>query len=143
MAEEEWKSLYDEKGVLIYEGFTFHGKPCGAGTAYYPDGKKYREGKFGVKGFLSGREYYPNGKLRFEGEYQLNRGYGPNYPRKGFFRTRDGSYTYEGEFKIRLGGVGYPFVEEPKEFGPVVQLVKIPLLMWDDIKTLPSDSGEK
>ena len=132
MIKQEWKRLYDESGVLIYEGFTFHDKPCGSGTSYYPNGKIYQEGKFGIKGFLRGREYYPNGKLRFEGVYGLNHGYGPNYPRKGFFQTRDGSYNYEGEFTIRFGGVGYPSVEHPKEFGPIVQRVKIPVLMWNE-----------
>ena len=132
----EWKRLYDENGVLIYEGFTFHGAPCGTGTSYYPDGKICREGKFGIKGFLSGREYYPNGKLRFDGVYELNRGYGPNYPRRGSFQTEDGSFTYEGKFSIRFGGVGYPTVEMPKEFGPVAQNrgPKLPILMWEDVK---------
>ena len=136
MCKKEWKSLYDENGILIYEGFTFHGKPCGTGTSYYPDGKICQEGEFGIKGFLKGREYYSNGRLRFEGTYCINHNYGPNYPRKGFFQSRDGSRKYEGDFKIRFGGVGYPTVEVPKGFGPLEQPVKIPVLMWSDAKEM-------
>ena len=134
MGKEEWKRLYDENGVLIYEGYTFHDKPCGTGTTYYPSGRIYQEGKFGVKGFLSGKEYYPNGTLRFEGEYSVCHGYGPNYPRRGFFQTRDGSYKYNGEFSIRFGGVGFPTVMHPKQFGQITQRVEIPVLMWSDEK---------
>ncbi len=150
MRKEEWNRLYDKNGVLVYEGFTFHGKACGAGASYFPDGKIYQEGIFGVKGFLSGREYYPDGKLRFEGVYELCKGYGPNYPRYGFFQTRDGSSTYKGEFRIRFGGVGFPIVEKPKAFGSILQKNSpdVPLLMWADEKeqspaVTPVDVEEK
>ncbi len=129
----EWKRLYDEKGILVYEGFTKNNKPCGAGASYFTNGTVYQEGLFGVKGFLCGREYYPDGTLRFEGIYTLNTGYGPNYPRYGFFQTRDGSYSYEGKFRVSRGGVGYPRVEEPEKYvlNPGNR-PDIPPLMWVD-----------
>ena len=127
----EWRRLYDENGVLVYEGFTFHECPCGAGTAYFPDGTIYREGVFGIKGLLCGREYYPSGNLRFEGTFGINRGYGPNYPRYGKFLSDDGTTTFEGKIQLRFGGVGYPMVVEPKEFGPIPQACrpKVPVLL--------------
>ncbi len=132
--KNEWKRLYNQKGILVYEGFTKNNKPCGAGTSYYSNGAMFQEGIFGVKGFLCGREYYQCGKLRFEGILELNSAYGPNYPRYGFFQTEDGSTTYEGEFKLSFGGVGYPKVIEPKEFGTIRSRsdVDIPVLMWED-----------
>ena len=42
--------------------------------------------------------------------------YGPNFPRYGFFQTEDGSYTYEGKFRVSRSGVGYPHVEEPEKY---------------------------
>lgn len=132
--KNEWKRLYDKKGVLVYEGFTKNDKPCGAGVSYYSNGAKFQEGIFGVKGLLSGREYYQSGKLRFEGVFKLNRAYGPNYPQYGFFQTEDGSSTYKGEFILSFGGVGYPTVIEPKEYGTIKSCsdVDIPVLMWED-----------
>lgn len=131
----EWKCLYDEKGVLVYEGFTKNDKPCGEGTSYFSNGNIYQEGLFGVKGFLRGREYYPDGTLRFEGVYSLNTGYGPNYPRYGFFQTRDGSYTFEGKFRVSRSGLGYPKVTEPENY-VIFQPNRpdVPLLMWADVR---------
>ena len=117
--KNEWKRLYNKKGILVYEGFTKNNKPCGAGTSYYSNGSIFQEGIFGVKGFLCGREYYQSGKLRFEGVCELNRNYGPNYPRYGFFQTEDGSVIYEGEFKLSFDGVGYPTVKKPGEYGAI------------------------
>lgn len=135
--KNEWKRLYNKKGILVYEGFTKNNKPCGAGTSYYSNGTIFQEGIFGVKGFLCGREYYQSGKLRFEGVCELNRNYGPNYPRYGFFQTEDGSLTYEGEFKLSFGGVGYPTVKKPGEYGAIRSRsdVDIPVLMWEDEKS--------
>ncbi len=131
----EWKRLYDEKGILVYEGFTKNNKPCGAGASYFTNGTVYQEGIFGVKGFLCGREYYPDGTLRFEGIYTLNTGYGPNYPRYGFFQTRDGSYTFEGEFRVSHSGTGYPAIKEPENY-VLFQANRpdIPLLLREDEK---------
>ncbi len=131
----EWKCLYDEKGVLVYEGFTKNNKPCGAGASFFSNGAVYQEGIFGIKGFLCGREYYPDGTLRFEGVFTLNSGYGPNYPRYGFFQTQDGSFTFEGEFRVSRGGAGYPEVKEPENY-VLFQANRpdIPLLMLDDEK---------
>ena len=131
----EWKCLYDEKGVLVYEGFTKNNKPCGEGTSYFSNGNIYQEGLFGVKGFHRGREYYPDGTLRFEGVYSLNTGYGPNYPRYGFFQTRDSSYTFEGKFRVSRSGLGYPKVTEPENY-VIFQPNRpdVPLLMWADVR---------
>ncbi len=134
MEKKEWKQLYDESGNLLYEGFTLHGKPCGAGEAYYPDGSIYREGIFGVKGLLTGKEYYPDGKLRLNAVFTLNRNYGPNYPNYGIFLSEDESFKYEGKFTYRLNGTGYPVVDTPREFYNVILSVSpdIPALMWAD-----------
>ena len=80
---------------------------------------------------LCGREYYPSGNLRFEGTFGINRGYGPNYPRYGKFLSDDGTTTFEGKIQLRFGGVGYPMVVEPKEFGPIPQACrpKVPVLL--------------
>lgn len=130
----EWKCLYNKEGILVYEGFTKNNKPCGAGTSYYSNGTIFQEGIFGIKGFLCGREYYQSGKLRFEGIFELNRNYGPNYPRYGFFQTEDGASSYKGEFKLSFGGVGYPKVREPREYGAIRNRsdIDIPVLMWED-----------
>ena len=135
-ARKEWQRLYSEAGNLLYEGFTFNNKPCGAGEAYYPDGTVYREGIFGVKGLLCGREYYPNGKLRYEGTFGINCNYGPNYPKCGMYQSEDEAFSYEGNFRIRFTGVGYPLMVTPNHFGSVLLpgSPKIPVLMWNDLK---------
>ena len=132
MAEKEWKKLYDENGILLYEGFTVHDMPCGAGEAYYPDGTLYREGIFGIKGLLTGKEYYPNGQLRLNAVFALNKNYGPNYPQYGIFLSEDGTFTHEGIFTYGLNGTGYPIVDSPKELHSVIQSgsPSIPALMW-------------
>ena len=114
-----WEILRDEDGAVQYEGFTDGHRPWGAGTTYYPTGIIYQEGVFGAKGLLCGREYYPNGQLRFEGLYRYNRNYGPNIPVYGRFYDEDGVKQIEGKFKIQCGGVGYPTVIKPENFGPV------------------------
>lgn len=134
----EWKKLFSEDNRLLYEGFTYKDKPCGTGVAYFSNGAKYQEGQFGIKGLLSGKEYYPNGSLRFEGEFRLNRAYGPNPPVSGSFYDSEGKLLYQGEFKLHRGGVGYPAVEVPEEYGPIRQKdhpedLKYP--MWDDVMT--------
>lgn len=132
----EWKRLYDEKGILVYEGFTKNNKPCGAGASYFTNGNVYQEGIFGVKGFLCGREYYPDGTLRFEGIYTLNTGYGPNYPRFGFFQTRNGSCTFEGKFHVNRSGAGYPIIKEPNNFVLFqANHPDVPFLMQEDEKS--------
>ena len=132
MAEKEWKKLYDENGILLYEGFTVHDMPCGAGEAYYPDGTIYREGIFGIKGLLTGKEYYPNGQLRLNAVFALNKNYGPNYPKYGIFLSEDGLFTHEGVFTYGSCGTGYPIVDSPKELHSVIQSgsPSIPVLMW-------------
>ncbi len=121
MAQEVWKKIYSPEGILIYEGFTAGGKPSGAGTSYFANGSKHQEGVWDIKGLVSGREYYPNGRLRFEGAYVLHRAYGPNYPIYGSCYDEDGKLYYNGKLTITKGGVGYPMVEYPPQFGPVMQ----------------------
>lgn len=115
-----WKQLFYRNGVLKYEGMTVDGKPFGPGTMYYSNGTIYKEGVFGIKGLLCGTEYYPNGNKRFSGLYKYNPGYGPNYPKYGACFHEDGSAWYEGEIKIHRSGLGWPFVDYPVDYGPVV-----------------------
>lgn len=133
----EWKRILAEDGTLLYVGYTYHGKPCGEGTAYFNNGNKYQEGQFGVKGLLSGKEYYPNGNLRFEGEYRLNTAYGPNAPIEGVFYDCSGKLVFQGCFQLRSGGVGYPTVAVPSEYGPIPQSSapkELKFLLWNDVK---------
>ena len=135
---EVLKQLFYEDGSLMYSGSTVSGLPYGPGTVFYPDRTIYQEGLFGVKGLLSGREYYPSGQLRFEGIYKMNKGYGPNYPVYGKCFDMHGDLYFEGLLSIRNSGLGYPFVEEPAQYGKVVQDGS-PLFhrfMWDDVAEL-------
>ncbi len=129
-----WQVIKSADDVVVYKGFTSRGKPYGSGTAYFPNGNKYQEGVFDVKGLLYGREYYPSGRVRFEGAYRLCMAYGPNYPVYGKCYDPDGHMYYEGVLKVRFGGVGYPSVEIPEQFGPIAQAEKpeIDWFMWSD-----------
>ena len=134
----ERERVFAKDGTILYEGHTYHGKPCGEGTSYFHNGNKYQEGQFGVKGLLSGTEYYPNGKLRFEGEYRLNIAYGPNAPIEGSFYDESGKVVYQGRFELKYGGVGYPIVVVPSAFGPIPQPDKpeeLNYLMWKDVES--------
>ena len=132
----EWKRIVSDNGILLYEGYTFNNKPYGKGTTYFSNGNRYQEGQFGIKGLLSGKEYYPNGNLRFEGEFRLNRAYGPNAPISGAFYDEEGRLVFQGKFQLRYGGVGYPMVVMPEQYGPVPQAGRpkeLKYLMWEDI----------
>ena len=131
---EVWQKMMSEDGTLLYEGFTRRGKPFGAGTAYFSNGRKYQEGVFGIKGLLVGKEYYPNGNLRFEGSYHLNRAYGPNYPLVGTAYAMDGTQIYQGLFTFHISGLGYPLESHQLEYGNVVQKGRpeIKWFMWND-----------
>ena len=113
------KQLFSEDGALLYSGFAVRDTPYGSGTVFYPDGKIYQEGVFGIKGLLYGREYYPSGKIRFEGVYAICMGYGPNYPIYGKCYDTEGNQFFNGKLKIRHSGLGYPTVEEPEQYGNV------------------------
>ena len=138
-----WKEIRSDDGSLVYEGFTLCDKPYGAGTTFFSTGIIYQEGVFGIKGLLCGREYYPNGKLRFEGAFELCKGYGPNYPKYGKCFDNEGKVYYAGEIKLHFGGVGYPVVESPEQYGPIAQenRPKVAFFIWDDARQLgiPSD----
>ena len=131
-----WGRLFDEKRNLVYEGNIKFRKAYGYGTSYFPNGTKYQEGIFNVKGLVSGKEFYPNGQLRFEGTYEINNAYGPNYPIFGDFYLPDGTKVYSGKFEVVREGLGWPIVIEPREYGKVVQEGQpgIPYLMWNDLK---------
>ncbi len=110
------KRIFSEDNKLLYEGYTLHNAPYGFGTAYFADGKVYREGIFDIKGIVQGREYYPSGQLRFEGQWSLTTGYGPNAPYEGNAYGEDGELLYSGKFEIKRGGVGWPMIRKPKGF---------------------------
>lgn len=116
------------------EGFTINGKPRGKGKSFWPNGNVYQDGRFNVKGLVNGKEYFSNGKLRFDGIYKINKAYGPNYPIEGKCYDKDGNLYYEGKLELTAGGVGYPIVTKPAEFGPVAQSDKpnIDYFMWED-----------
>ena len=68
--------------------------------------------------------------------YQLHKGYGPNYPVYGDCFDQDGHKVFGGALKIRKGGVGYPMVVEPENFGPLPQRERpeINWFIWDDAR---------
>ena len=136
-----WKKLYSEEQELVYEGYTYKNHPYGAGTAYFPDGTKYQEGVFDVKGLVYGREYYSNGKPRFEGAYEINRAYGPNMPIYGKHYKEDGELVYSGTFKLKYGGIGYPSVIVPEGYGSVAlpERPSIHCLMWEEKQELEGE----
>lgn len=119
-----WTKLYDENGVLNYEGMAEGNRPCGVGTVYFPNGNVFQEGVFGNKGLLCGTEYYPNGNRRFSGLYKYNTGFGPNYPVCGKCYFRTGKLYYSGELRVKEHSVGWPRVIIPKRFGYLVQKEK-------------------
>lgn len=131
-----WKKIYNDDGTLIYEGFTLNNKAYGAGVSYYENGNPLHEGVFGIKGLLIGREYYPNGNICFEGVLRLNRGYGPNWPEYGTWYSEDGEELFHGKFGIRRGGVGFPTVTEPMNYGMAHFKSRLDVFMWEDAKRL-------
>ncbi len=133
-----WKKLYSEDGgQVLYEGFTLNSKPCGLGTEYDINGRKYREGLFDIKGLVQGKEYYPNGQVRFEGTYQINRSYGPNYPSHGNYYGEDGKLLFTGKFKISKSNVGIPRVLIPRNYGNLLNdSSSITYLMWQDVRNI-------
>ena len=135
-AAEHWEVIENENGDKLYEGFVKNGKPYGAGTVFYPNGVVYQEGVFGIKGLICGNEYYPNGELRFEGLYSVNSEYGPNFPLFGRYYDDHGIREYEGKFRFKRTGVGYPIAVEPENYGPVPQREKpkVKWTMWEDVK---------
>ena len=107
------KRLYSDNGELVYEGYADGDRPYGLGVSYYPNGNKYREGVFGLKGLKEGKEYYSNGQVKFEGTFR-SPGYGPNYPYIGNYYKRNGELLFSGKFEVKKGGVGYPMMKYPK-----------------------------
>lgn len=110
------KKIFDDENNLLYGGYTLNNAPYGFGTAYFENGNVFREGIFDIKRIAQGKEYYPSGQLRFEGEWYLTRGYGPNAPCNGNAYAEDGEMIYSGKFEIKVGGVGWPMIRNPKGF---------------------------
>ena len=130
----EFGKLYTADQILLYEGKLLNGKPYGEGTVFYPNGNKYMEGTFDVKGLIKGKEYYSNGNLRFEGTYEINHGYGPNYPISGMCYNESGELIFEGKMNVSKSGLGWPKVLEPEGYGSIEGegKPKITYLMWED-----------
>ena len=138
-----WKQIRNEEGILLYEGYTLLNKPHGTGRSYFSNGKVYQEGDFYIKGLIKGKEYYPSGNLRFTGSYKINRAYGPNYPVMGKCYDMNGHLYFEGQIQCSFGGVGYPSVTWPEEYGPIAQTNKpdVPTFMWEDEKQFSNDES--
>lgn len=136
-----WKQIRNEEGVLLYEGYTLLNKPHGTGRSFFSNGNVYQEGDFCIKGLINGKEYYPSGDLRFAGSFRINKAYGPNYPVNGKCYDTNGQLYYEGQIHCSFGGVGYPSVIFPEEYGPIVQKNKpdLPTFMWEDEEQFSSD----
>ena len=133
-----WEKLYDDEGLLVYEGFTLAHKLFGAGRAYSRDGSVSMEGIFGLKGFMSGKVFYPNGMIRFDGLFHLNQAYGPNYPEYGVWYDQNGKVLYRGKFGVSRSSLGWPRVYAPEEFGriPDNAQLKGKIFMWEDARNL-------
>ena len=141
--QESWQRINSEDGTLLYEGFTVNGKPYGAGTVYYPNGNKFQEGVFGIKGLLIGREYYSNGNIRFEGVYSLNCAYGPNYPHMGTVYDHNGRETFMGFTQIMRSGVGLPFGDKTQGLGRIIQedAPNCHWFMWEDERQINQENS--
>ena len=133
-----WKKLYDDEGLLVYEGFTLANKPFGAGRTYFRDGSVSMEGIFGLKGLISGKVFYPNGMIRFDGLFHLNQAYGPNYPEYGVWYDLDGKVLYRGKFSVSRSSLGWPRVYAPEGFGKVPDNAQLKgeIFMWEDARRL-------
>ncbi len=135
----EYRRLFREDGSLLYEGCTVHGKAYGPGRSYDMNGSPLHAGLFDIKGLLIGREYYPNGQVRFEGIYQLNTGYGPNWPEYGTWFGEDGTKRWHGRFTVRRSGLGYPTVVQPDGYG----IASFPSQLGDHLFMWEDDNGQK
>ncbi len=113
--------FYYKTGAIKYRGSSKNNKPYGAGTVYYESGLVYQEGVFGIKGLLYGREYYPNGHIRFEGVWEINTGYGPNYPIYGTYYDINNNILHNGSLVWSRSGLGWPSSTDPISYNPVVQ----------------------
>ncbi|MGH4117930.1 hypothetical protein [Clostridium sp.] len=119
-----WLKIFYLTGELKFEGFTKYSAnvkelvPSGQGVKYFINGQKHMEGCFNDWFIETGTEYYWNGNIKFIGEY--NKGprnyYGPRYFILGRLFDESGKLWYEGTFKFRRSGVGYPCFEKDKSF---------------------------
>ena len=109
----DYEELYDEEGILLYEGYVLNGYPCGLGRSYFDNGNIYQEGVFDLKGIKFGKEYYYSGNVKFEGSWTINKGYGPNAPKRGIVYNENGDIIFTGKFEVQSSGVGWPMIKHP------------------------------
>lgn len=109
----EHKRLLDDEGRILYEGYVINDHPYGLGRLYFDNGNVYQEGVFDIKGIRLGKEHYCSGQVKFEGSWGINKGYGPNAPRKGSVYNEGGERTFAGKFEIIKSGVGLPMIKYP------------------------------
>lgn len=106
-------------GSFKYLGFSFYenGKVCSKGIFHSPEclykGTNYRED--GTKRFKGMCNDKHADYIKYGYDY-----YGPSYPVYGTYYNEKGKKAYKGKFKVaHHGGVGYPFVEYPKNYGSI------------------------
>ena len=104
----EWKRLYDEKGILVYEGFTKNNKPCGAGASYFTNGNVYQEGIFGVKGFLCGRSIIRTGHCALKVFIRLTQAMAPIIHDSDSFKPEMAPAPSKGNSMSTVAGLDIP-----------------------------------
>ncbi len=136
-----WENLYDDDGILVYEGYTLDHKAFGLGRAYNRNGSVSMECFLGITGFQSGKVFYSNGVIQFDGLFRLNQAYGPNYPEYGIWYDRNGKMIYRGKFSVTRSSLGWPRVYKPEGFGtiPYNARLKGKIFLWEDARKLMNE----
>ena len=70
----------------------------------------------------------------FEGVFKLNKAYGPNEPEYGTWYSENGETRFHGKFTVSHGGVGFPSVKTPEDYGTgyISDDLNEHLFMWAD-----------
>lgn len=124
--------LYKNKKLHFFaiRWFKINGSFKYLGFSFYENGKICSKGIFHGSGMLyKGTNYREDGTKRFKGicndkhadyiKYKTDY-YGPSYPVYGTYYNEMGKREYRGKFKIsHHGGVGYPYVEYPENYGSI------------------------
>lgn len=115
----------EERYQRVFRGFYRHDARwkrdhARFGLGYHQNGRLIRIGFFQRGGLRRGIEFYPSGKLMFIGRYNdrdhSREYYGPPYPERGLFFTKDGNLLYHGKVKVGFkGNAGWPYVAAPKD----------------------------